>query len=162
MTKAAIGALESWRPDFESLATCLLGLQGRVMSRRSHNSTLSENFFKLQATGKDDSMVATDCKSPLDLVSRTTPPACQEFRTLLQARLIKEHLATGVTIRWVPSSAQVADCPTKIMNNSTLREVLQVGRRQLQDEDELHCNRSDRKARLKWIRSHQVSENARG
>lgn len=77
------------------------------------NQSLSENLIKLQIIGKQDSVVATDCKSLFDLVNRTASPACQEFRTLLEAKLIKEHLATGVAIRWVPSSAQVANCLTK-------------------------------------------------
>ena len=92
------------------------------------NQSLSENLLKLQEIGKQDSLVATDCKSLLDLISRTAPPSCQEFRTLLQARLIKEHLSTGVAVRWVPSSAQVADCLTKIMDNSTIRELMHIGR----------------------------------
>ena len=118
------------------------------------NTSLSENLEKLQVIGKADSLIATDCKSLYDLISRKAPPACQEFRTLLQARLIKEHLATGVAIRWVPSNAQVADCLTKVMDTSSLREVLQVGRYQSNDEEKILKNRSDRKSRLKWIRSH--------
>ena len=119
------------------------------------NQSLSENLIKLQEIGQQDSLVATDCKSLFDLVSRTAPPACQEFRTLLQARLIKEHLATGVIARWVPSSAQVADCLTKVMDTTTLREIMHIGRYQLKDEEEILRHRSDRKARLKWIRSHE-------
>lgn len=121
------------------------------------NQTLSSNLIQLQEIGKKDSIVATDCKSLFDLVSRTAPPSCQEFRTLLQARLIKEHLATGVAVRWVPSSAQVADCLTKVMDNTTIREVLNIGRYQLKDEDEILRNGSDRKARLKWFRSHDAT-----
>ena len=49
--------------------------------------------------------ISTDCKSLYDLISRTSPPACPEFRTLLQAKLIKEHLENGIQIRWVPSGA---------------------------------------------------------
>ena len=43
-----------------------------------------------------DSVAATDCKSLYDLVTRTAPPNCQEFRTLLQIRAIKEQLSEGV------------------------------------------------------------------
>ena len=45
-------------------------------------------------------ILTTDCKSLFDLISRTAPPACQEFRTQLQAKLIKEHLHNGIQIRW--------------------------------------------------------------
>ena len=119
------------------------------------NESLSENLTRLQEIGKEDAIVATDCKSLFDLVSRTAPPACQEFRTLLRAKLIKEHMATGVQARWVPSSAQVADCLTKVMDNSTLRELMCIGRYQLSDEKEILKNRSDKKARLQWFKSHQ-------
>ena len=119
------------------------------------NESLSENLTRLQEIGKEDAIVATDCKSLFDLVSRTAPPACQEFRTLLRAKLIKEHMATGVQARWVPSSAQVADCLTKVMDNSTLRELMCIGRYQLNDEKEILKNRSDKKARLQWFKSHQ-------
>ena len=126
------------------------------------NSTMTDNLQKLQKIGKPDSLIATDCKSLYDLISRTAPPACQEYRTLLQARLIREHLATGVSVRWVPSNAQIADSLTKVMDNTNLREVLNIGRYQLKDEDELLKHRSDRRSRLAWIRSHQSQQAAPG
>ena len=72
-------------------------------------------------------ILTTDCKSLFDLISRTVPPACQEFRTQLQAKLIKEHLQNGIQIRWVPSGAQIADALTKIMDCSMLRACLKSG-----------------------------------
>lgn len=117
------------------------------------NQSLSDNLFKLQELGKKDSIMATDCKSLFDLVSRTAPPACQKFRTLLQARLIKEHLSTGVAIRWAPSYAQIADSLTKVMDIANLRQLLNAGRYQLQDEGEILRHRSDKKARLDWIQT---------
>ena len=44
---------------------------------------------------EDDSVAATDCKSLFDLVTRTAPPSCQEFRTQLQARAISNQRLTG-------------------------------------------------------------------
>ena len=41
---------------------------------------------------KAKSIITTGCKSLYDLISRHAPPSCQEFRTQLQAKLIKEHL----------------------------------------------------------------------
>ena len=68
------------------------------------------------ATFKEDPSIAvTDCKSLFDLVTRTAPPSCQEFRTQLQARAIKDLLAEGVRLRWVHTGAQLADALTKIM-----------------------------------------------
>ena len=100
-----------------------------------------------------DSIITTDCKSLYDLISRTAPPSCSEFRTQLQAKLIKEHLNNGIQIRWVPSGAQVADSLTKIMDNTMLRECLRLGRYSLHDETEILKARSDSRARLQWLRS---------
>ena len=61
-------------------------------------------------------------------------------------------------MRWVPSSAQVADCLTKIMDNSTILELMHIGRYQLNDEEEILRVRSDRKARLRWFRSRKQSQ----
>ena len=95
--------------------------------------------------------ISTDCKSLYDLVSRTAPPACQEFRTLLQAKLIKEHLENGIQIRWVPSGAQLADALTKVMDSTVLREILRIGAYSLHDESETLRNRADARTRVKWI-----------
>ena len=100
-----------------------------------------------------EAIITTDCKSLYDLISRTAPPTCSEFRTQLQAKLIKEHLQSGIQIRWVPSGAQVADSLTKIMDNTMLRECLRIGRYCLHDESEILKARSDSRARLQWIRS---------
>ena len=101
---------------------------------------------------KTESIIATDCKSLFDLISRTAPPACQEFRTQLQAKLIKEHINNGIQIRWVPSGAQVADSLTKVMDNTMIRECLRQGRYALHDEHEILRSRSDSRARLQWFR----------
>ena len=101
---------------------------------------------------KDKDTITTDCKSLYDLVSKTAPPACQELRTLLQAKLIREHLSSGIQIRWVPSGAQVADCLTKPMDASMLRECLKIGAYSLHDETEILRARSDARTRLQWLR----------
>lgn len=107
-----------------------------------------------------EAIITTDCKSLYDLISRTAPPSCSEFRTQLQAKLIKEHLQNGIQIRWVPSGAQVADSLTKIMDNTMLRECLRLGKYSLHDEAEILKARSDSRARLQWIRN--GSENMQG
>eukprot|EP00434_Breviolum_minutum_P029213 symbB.v1.2.025839.t2/scaffold2536.1/size76742/5 len=98
------------------------------------------------------SLITTDCKSLYDMISRTAPPACQEFRTQLQAKLIKEHLRNGIVIRWVPSGAQMADALTKVMDGATLRECIALGRYCLKDESEILKARSDSRARVQWLR----------
>ena len=67
----------------------------------------------------------TDCKSLFDFTTRTAVPNCQEFRTQLLARSIKDILSEGISLHWVHSGAQLADALTKIMEATFLRETLQ-------------------------------------
>ncbi len=110
--------------------------------------------FRLQSL-LPDSVAATDCKSLYDLVTRTAPPNCQEFRTQLQTRAIKEQLSEGITLRWVHSGAQLADSLTKIMENNFLRETLRIGRYKLNDELEVLKDRASTRNRLKWLKSNE-------
>ena len=96
--------------------------------------------------------LTTDCRSLFDLINRTASPACQEFRTQLQARLIKEQLASGIQVRWVPSGAQVADALTKQMDNAMIRACLEIGKYNLRDEEQILKSRADFKTRLKWLK----------
>ena len=91
-------------------------------------------------------------RAPYDLVTRTAPPNCQEFRTQLQTRAIKEQLSEGVSMRWVHSGAQLADALTKVMESHFLRETLRLGRYKLNDEAEVLRERACTKTRLKWLR----------
>ena len=111
-----------------------------------------------QSIPQDPGILTTDCKSLYDLVSRTAPPSCQEFRTLLQAKLIKEHLKNGIQIRWVPSGAQIADCLTKSMDSLMLRECLRIGAYCLHDESEILRARSDAKTRVRWLHDQSSKE----
>ena len=98
-------------------------------------------------------IITTDCKSLYDLISRHAPPSCQEFRTQLQAKLIKEHLNNGIMIRWVPSQAQLADALTKCMDASILRTCMDGGCYSLHDEAQILRARSDSRVRLQWLRN---------
>ena len=111
---------------------------------------------KLQEFG--NSIAATDCKSLYDLVTRTAPPNCSEFRTQLQARAIKNLMSEGIKLRWVHSGAQLADALTKIMESSFLRETLKRGHYKLHDELEILKQRSHNRTRLKWLRSNDNPE----
>ena len=110
------------------------------------------NFLKQINSNKHD-IITTDCKSLYDLISRHAPPSCQEFRTQLQAKLIKEHLNNGIMIRWVPSQAQLADALTKCMDASVLRACMEGGRYSLHDEAQILRARSDSRARMQWLRT---------
>lgn len=99
-----------------------------------------------------DAIAATDCKSLYDLISRTAPPNCQEFRTMLHARSIKDMMQEGTQIKWVHSGAQLADSLTKIMSTEFLRETMRRGVYQLHDETEILKQRACARSRLQWLR----------
>ena len=111
----------------------------------------SSSTYKVPDDYQD--VAATDCKSLYDLVSRTAAPNCQEYRTQLQARAIKDFLNEGTVLRWVHSGAQLADCLTKIMESSFLRETLKVGQYRLHDESEILKQRANNRSRLQWLRN---------
>ena len=106
------------------------------------------------ATFREDPAIAiTDCKSLFDLVTRTAPPQCQEYRTQLQARAIKDLLSEGITLRWVHSGAQLADALTKIMESHFLRYTLEHGQYSLHDEGEILKQRASQRNRVKWLQT---------
>ena len=93
-----------------------------------------------------------DCKSLSDLVSKNATPQCQEYRTLLEALVIKDRINTGIKINWVPSAAQLADSLTKNMDTSFLLTFLKTGRCCIHDETEVLKARADKKTRQLWLK----------
>ena len=61
-------------------------------------------------------------------------------------------MSNGTQIRRVPSGAQVADSPTKAMDNTMLRECLRLGKYCLHDERKILKARSDSRTRRPWLR----------
>ena len=96
-------------------------------------------------------VVATDCKSVYDLSTKTSTPACSEYRTTLECLLIREHLEENCRLRWINSKAMLADCLTKSMDGEVLRRALQLGRYALFDENKVLQERADKRSRLKWV-----------
>lgn len=131
-------------------------LDNRVVWQKPEDTlkTLPEAFSTatVRAQTLSEDVAATDCKSLYDLVTRTAPPQCTEFRTQLAARAIKDHLTEGTSLRWVHSGAQLADCLTKIMETSFLRETLVQGRYKLHDEMAVLKNRASARNRIKWLK----------
>ena len=101
-----------------------------------------------------------DCKSLYDLLQKTSIPQCSEYRTLLEALVIKDRLSEGVLIKWVHSAAQMADSLTKDMDNSVLRSFLHHGKCILHDVDEILKQRADKRVRQQWYQQNSVSETA--
>ena len=104
-----------------------------------------------------EDVAITDCKSLYDLITRTAPPSCSEFRVQLMARSIKEALREGTKLRWVPSGAQLADSLTKAMESHFLRETLKYGFYRLSDESATLKERAKSKDRLKWLKSQNAT-----
>eukprot|EP00435_Cladocopium_sp_Y103_P009579 s5005_g2.t1 len=102
--------------------------------------------------------VVTDCRSMYDILTKTAIPNCSEHRTTIECLLIRERLKSNCDVRWVTSQAMLADCLTKTMDSSTLRECLRTGKYSLFDEDQVLKQRADGRQRLKWIRDHQKEE----
>ena len=100
-----------------------------------------------------DSIATTDCKSLFDLISKTATPSCQEYRTSLHARSIKEMMNEGTIIRWVHSGAQLADALTKAMSSDFLRATLSQGSYQLHDAGEILKQRANARSRIQWLKS---------
>ena len=128
-------------------------VQWKSPSNALRNLPESYSTATIKALELPESVAATDCKSLYDLVTRTAPPSCTEFRTALNARQIKDLLAEGTSLRWVHSGAQLADCLTKVMETSFLRETLKIGKYRLNDELQVLKDRSNARNRLKWLRS---------
>ena len=101
--------------------------------------------------------LVTDCKSAYDLLTRTAIPQCEEHRTTIECLLIRERLRANCAVRWVTSNAQLADCLTKSMDSSSLRDCLRSGRYCLFDENRVLQERSDKRQRAKWMKEATTS-----
>ena len=83
----------------------------------------------------------------MDPITLETVPQCSEYRTLLEALVIKDRLREGIVIKWVRSAAQMADALTKEMDTSILGTFLRNGKCLLRDVDEIiNCVRPGCKA----------------
>ena len=97
--------------------------------------------------------LVTDCKSAYDLLTRVAVPQCEEHRTTIACLLIRERLQANCMVRWVTSGAQLADCLTKSMDASVLRECLKSGKYALFDESRVLQARSDKRHKQKWLQT---------
>ena len=100
-----------------------------------------------------EAYAVVDCKSLYDLIQKTTVPQCQEYRTMLEALIIKDRIKEGICIKWVHSAAQLADSLTKSMDCSTLREFLAKGRCIIHDVDEVLRARADKRTKKAFSHS---------
>ena len=103
-------------------------------------------------------LAITDCKSLYDIITRTAPPNCQEYRTQLQCRAMKDLLSEGVSVRWVHTGAQVADALTKVMNTAFLRHTLSQGTYRLNDEQEILRERANSRSRVQWLQQNSLEQ----
>eukprot|EP00435_Cladocopium_sp_Y103_P025697 s606_g6.t1 len=99
-----------------------------------------------------------DCKSLFDLLQKTSIPQCSEYRTLLEALVIKDRLKEGIVVKWVHSAAQMADSLTKDMDTTVLRTFLKYGQCVLHDAEEILKQRADKRIRQQWYQQNSVPE----
>ena len=110
-----------------------------------------EPAISVPTFNETNDVAITDCKSLYDLITRTAPPSCSEFRVQLVARAIKEALREGISVRWVHTGAQLADCLTKAMQCHFLRETLRLGSYRLHDEASTLKDRAQTRDRIRWL-----------
>lgn len=101
--------------------------------------------------------IVTDCKSLYDLVSRTAMPSCEEYRTTLEVLLIRERCLEHCVFRWIPTSLQLADALTKVMDTTLLRTVMASGLFQLHDEQVSLEKNAQKKQAISWLREQSQS-----
>ena len=106
--------------------------------------------------------IVTDCKSLYDLVSRTAIPSCEEYRATLEVLLIRERCLEHCTFRWIPTSLQLADALTKVMDPNLLRTVLATGMFQLHDEQDSLDRNAQRKQAISWLKANHVNNKVSG
>ena len=114
-----------------------------------------EKVLELEPTAA----AATDCKSVYDIVTRTAPPQCEEYRTTIECLLIRQRMQENCKLRWVASGAQLADCLTKAMDAHRLRECLRTGWYSLFDEGRVLKERSDNRKQLQWVKQSNEASN---
>ncbi|CAE7349620.1 unnamed protein product [Symbiodinium sp. CCMP2592] len=96
--------------------------------------------------------LVTDCKSAYDIATKTAVPSCTELRTQLECLLLRERLQENCKMRWIHSKAMLADCLTKTMDSSLLRECIRLGGYALFDEQKVLEDRAGKRQSLKWLR----------
>ena len=106
--------------------------------------------------------IVTDCKSLYDLVSRTAIPSCEEYRTTLEVLLIRERCLEHCVFRWIPTSLQLADALTKVMDPTLLRTVLATGMFQLHDEQDSLDRNAQKKQAISWLKANHVNNKVSG
>ena len=113
-----------------------------------------------RSSKENKAAVVTDCRSMFDILTRTAVPSCTEHRTTIECLLIRECLKSNCDVRWVTSQAMLADCLTKTMDSSALRECLRTGWYSLFDEGLVLKQRADGRQRLKCIKEQQDNPTA--
>ena len=123
-------------------------LNGRIPKKALRNV---EPAISVPTLNEINDVAITDCKSLYDLITRTAPPSCSEFHVRLVARAVKEARHEGISVRWVHTGAQLADCSTKAMQCHFLGETLRLGAYQLHDETATLKDRAQTRDRIKWL-----------
>ena len=113
---------------------------------------------ELALKGLPKALLITDCKSLFDLMTKVAVPNCQEWRTTIEVMLIKQLAEENADCRWISTAIMLADCLTKPMDSSFLRNVLRLGRFRIFDEQKSLQENANRKFGNRWISSHSSAD----
>ena len=116
---------------------------------KSPNFEWSKPEKSLRETPKG--LLITDCKSLYDLITKMAVPNCQEWRTTIEVRLIREQIDGNAQCRWVSTAIMLADALTKAMDSTFLRNVLALGRFKIYDEQRALQENANKKFANRWI-----------
>ena len=72
--------------------------------------------------------------------------------------LIKQLAEENADCRWISTAIMLADCSTKPMDSSFLRNVLRLGRFRIFDEQRSFQENANRKFGHRWISSHASAD----
>ena len=98
--------------------------------------------------------LVTDCKSDFDIATKTAAPSCTELRMQLEWLMLRERVQENCQMRCVHSKAMLADCLTKVMDSTTLRNCLAGGHYALFDYS---TSRAGHRQSLKWRKERETS-----
>ena len=102
-------------------------------------------------------LAVTDCKSLYDLITRTAPPSCSEFRVQLVARSIKEILREGINLRWVAHRGPTCRLPDQSNGSPIPSRTLRHGFYKLHDESATLKERAKTRDRIQWLKQQSSS-----
>eukprot|EP00435_Cladocopium_sp_Y103_P069341 s209_g33.t1 len=104
-----------------------------------------------------EAFAIVDCKSLYDLIQKTTVPQCQEYRTMLEALIIKDRIRNGISIKVGSTTLNLPEPrPERPPRPSERRPMLHVGTSFSRDPDQVGRNRAGTATSIRQRRQHRL------